>query len=169
MHNRRVGRDIFTVEVRDSNLPFSVHTMAGPDIFSGQRIHLHLHGGLRVAVTDLNVIWIVASTVIEVLIELLTELATEVQIVSILVAMLRVVVLLLVNVLHAAEMLLLPAETREMEDVAEATAGLLYVVLPGGAVTGTGTGVVVQRSVTGEEIAIAMTEMTEMTETKEMI
>jgi hypothetical protein len=120
-----------------------------------------------VAVTDLNVTWIVALTVIEVPIEVLREVvATGWQIVNTHVAMaLVVVLLLLVNVLHAAEMLLLLAEMSEMEGVAEATAGLLHVVLLGGAVTGTGTGVVVQRPVTGEEIAIAMTEMTETKET----
>lgn len=118
------------------------------------------------AVTDLNVTWIVALTVIEVPIEVLREVvATGWQIVTTHVAMALVVVLLLVNVLHAAEMLLLLAEMSEMEGVAEATAGLLHVVLLGGAVTGTGTGVVVQRPVTGEEIAIAMTEMTETKET----
>jgi hypothetical protein len=120
-----------------------------------------------VAVTDLNVTWIVALTVIEVLIEVLREVATGWQIVTTHVAMALVVVLLLVNVLHAAEMLLLLAEMSEMEGVAEATAGLLHAVLLGGAVTGTGTGtgVVVQRPVTREEIAIAMTEMTETKET----
>jgi len=118
-----------------------------------------------VAVTDLNVTWIVALTVIEVLIEVLREVATGWQIVTTHVAMALVVVLLLVNVLHAAEMRLLLAEMSEMEGVAEATAGLLHVVLLGGPVIGTGTGVVVQRPVTGEEIAIAMRERTERKET----
>lgn len=134
------------------------------DIFSGQRIPHHLHGGLRVAVTDLNVIWIVATieVLIEALTEALTEGPTELEIVTTLVATPLVVVLLLVSVLHA-EMPLLLAETSEMEGVAEAIAGLLHVVLPAGAVTG--TEVVVQRPVTGEEIAIAMIEMTETKET----
>ena len=125
------------------------------NIISGLKILHLLLGVLRVAVIGLNVILIVviaAMTVIEVI-----------GIIPVATAL--VAVLLLGNVLHVVE-ILLPAEIemKEMGDEGGAIVDPLRAVHPGEA---TGTEVVVQRPMIGEEtvIVIAMTGMTETIET----
>ena len=96
--------------------------------FSGLKIPLLLLGGLRVVVTDLNVIWIVAIVAI-----VATAAMTVIEVVAI--EIIPVVTLLVVVlppeiVLHVLETLLLPAETNEMEDGEEATVDPLLHVGP---------------------------------------
>jgi hypothetical protein len=114
---------------------------------------------LRVVVTDHNVIWIAAMTVIEVIemIELATVITPHV-------ATLLVVVLQLEIVLPVLETLLLHAGTKEMEDEEEAIVGPLDVV-PHQEEEAIETEVVVQNPAIGEEIVSATKGMTEMIET----
>lgn len=149
MHNRRIGRDVFVVEVH-SLLPGDLSFFS--NVCSGQRTLPLLLGVLREAVIGLSVTLIVAMTVIVIgIIPVVT---------------LPVVVLQEENVVHAAGILLPLAEIEmtEMGDEGGASVDPPRAPPPD-EVTGTRREAVVQGPTTGEEIAIAMTGTTETTET----
>ena len=163
MHNRRVGRDIFTVEVYP--LIFALPKKHSPltIYYSGQKIRPRPLGALKVGAIGLAAIQIVIVDMI----------AREVIATTPVVTLLVVALLLQVIVLHAVESLL-PVEMIAMAGEEEATVDpLLDAVLPieEGA---TGIEAAVRRQLKGEGteteivivivIAIVMTEMTEMTE-----
>ena len=160
MHNRRVGRDVFVVEVFPllSPCPFSCNFTNIET--SGLRIPPHLLGDLILAGRDLLVMEIVIAALTVVTVTVVIEVIEIILAVTLPV----VALLLATETVHLAEKLPLLAEMTETAEEEGARVGPLYAVQPGEEAIG--KGVAVQR-VIGEEIviviAIAMTEMTETT------